>query len=665
MKTQPLSNIPKQINSDNSSVCENNKSLPASKLFCAESQLNNYLNKIEEIHKIQSEYKDQDEIKESISLIWFCGGKLNNNIPPKYLKALDSFLTHNTRKIYLLIDHDTFIKNSKTLLEKVSNKFLEIKFVNELEFSDEEIKKAHKFYLWQALAGTPAAASDFYRLAFNAVLPPNIKSNLYLDFDDMKLFVDQEIDMNKYFNNANNNSNTVTQLSPDNNSRLMFSLEKDRIEWIKQCINFIDSVEHLQQNSGIALSQMLYSKNNVPIDITEKIIIQGGPRLINKLASKGDDELQLVCDGNWVDKNGIAAFRLYSDIENKLKRDYNTTLHPILTKISNFIGRCNEVIHIKKNNKELLFLEWVKQYSKDLQSYKNNLNNLSKEVLCPILRSSLDELESAITKLKDSANKSSEVFHSNFLSLIKSFNSTLLDLIPGLHLYNDLIIRNIESITAYINKIKELASVGKLTGQEIRVLLLAQHQPNGVPGLYKALQNGHADSITAYINGIKELASADKLTSEQIVELLLTKYQARNVTGLFIALANGHANSITVYINGIKELVSAGKLKNKDIEKLLTAQNDNYAGLAIALQNGHTDSITAYIKGIQELASANKLTDKQVKKLLSSSYVPGLSQALQSGHTDSIAVYIKGIKELASVGKLSDEYITYLSALHF
>ncbi|HFR2226816.1 TPA: hypothetical protein ACHUVO_004932, partial [Shigella sonnei] len=77
-----------------------------------------------------------------------------------------------------------------------------------------------------------------------------------------------------------------------------------------------------------------------------------------------------------------------------------------------------------------------------------------------------------------------------------------------------------------------------------RLYLLAAKDSHDLPGLFFALQNGHADSIRMF----GSLLNKKMLSSEQIKELLKVKH------GLFMALQNGHTKAIMAYGDILKIL---------------------------------------------------------------------------------------------------------------
>ncbi|HCR6611614.1 TPA: hypothetical protein OO556_004540, partial [Shigella sonnei] len=110
---------------------------------------------------------------------------------------------------------------------------------------------------------------------------------------------------------------------------------------------------------------------------------------------------------------------------------------------------------------------------------------------------------------------------------------------------------------------------------------LAAKDSHDLPGLFFALQNGHADSIRMF----GSLLNKKMLSSEQIKELLKVKH------GLFMALQNGHTKAIMAYGDILKILPP----HQEYIDELLWIKNPNgTSGLFMAFYNGHTETIRAF-----------------------------------------------------------------------
>ena len=162
-----------------------------------------------------------------------------------------------------------------------------------------------------------------------------------------------------------------------------------------------------------------------------------------------------------------------------------------------------------------------------------------------------------------------------------------------------------------------------------RIALLAAKDDRGnIPGLYSALQNGHADAIKAF----GELLLF--VPEDQRAALLVAK-NTDGVPGLYMALQNGHADAIKAF----------GKLlllvPEDQRAALLAAKNaDGVPGLFIALQEGHADANADAIKAFGELLSL--VPEDQRAALLAAKNadsVPGLCMALYKGHAGAIKAF--------------------------
>ena len=161
-----------------------------------------------------------------------------------------------------------------------------------------------------------------------------------------------------------------------------------------------------------------------------------------------------------------------------------------------------------------------------------------------------------------------------------------------------------------------------------RIALLAAKNANGYPGLYVALQNGHADAIEAF----GELLLL--VPEEQRAALLAAKDANGNrEPGLYMALQNGHADAIEAFgelLLLVPEEQRAALLAAKD------ANGNREPGLYMALQNGHADAIEAFGKLLLLVPAEQRAALLAAKNADGD---PGLYIALQEGHADAIKAF--------------------------
>jgi ankyrin repeat protein len=146
----------------------------------------------------------------------------------------------------------------------------------------------------------------------------------------------------------------------------------------------------------------------------------------------------------------------------------------------------------------------------------------------------------------------------------------------------------------------------------------------GAPGLYMALQNGHADAVRAF----GEIVAM--LPKELRGDLLACK-RANGTSGLFMALQNGHAETVRAFgeiVAMLPEELRGDLLACKDA--------DRTPGLYMALQKGHAEAVRAFgesVAMLPEKLQGNLLTCKRADR------TPGLSLALQKGHADAVRAF--------------------------
>ncbi|MGD9108350.1 MAG: ShET2/EspL2 family type III secretion system effector toxin [Gammaproteobacteria bacterium] len=168
---------------------------------------------------------------------------------------------------------------------------------------------------------------------------------------------------------------------------------------------------------------------------------------------------------------------------------------------------------------------------------------------------------------------------------------------------------------------------------DTKKILLAAKNDKGTPGLFVALQNGHAKTVKAFTELV---LNSTKLDNKDKFELLNTK-NSNDVSGLAMALQNGHTKTVKTFT----ELVlNSTKLDNKEKFELLNANSKGVPGLFMALKNGHAKTVKAFTELV---LNSTTLDNKEKFELLNanSEGVPGLAIALQEGHAKTVKVFTK------------------------
>lgn len=157
-----------------------------------------------------------------------------------------------------------------------------------------------------------------------------------------------------------------------------------------------------------------------------------------------------------------------------------------------------------------------------------------------------------------------------------------------------------------------------------RIELLDTKTADGTPGLFVALQDGHADTIKAYGELLQHVPEKDRAR-------LLAAKRADGIPGLAMALYRGHADAVEAYGEALQQV------PKKDRAGLLAAKNaDGTPGLFMALLAGNADAIKAYGKLLQYVPEEDHAELLAAK---TADGIPGLHMALQNGHADAIKAY--------------------------
>ncbi len=165
--------------------------------------------------------------------------------------------------------------------------------------------------------------------------------------------------------------------------------------------------------------------------------------------------------------------------------------------------------------------------------------------------------------------------------------------------------------------------------------LLAAENSEQTPGLFKALQDGHAETVEMFTNLV--MASAT-LTLDQKAALLAAK-RTDKTPGLHIASQEGHGHAAQILTGAV--LASPLELEQK--VELLTAKDiDETPGLFIASQEGHAHVLQILTGAVFALP----LDPWQTIDLLAAKDAdgtPALFIASQGGHAHAVQILIGAV----------------------
>jgi ShET2 enterotoxin, N-terminal region len=166
-------------------------------------------------------------------------------------------------------------------------------------------------------------------------------------------------------------------------------------------------------------------------------------------------------------------------------------------------------------------------------------------------------------------------------------------------------------------------------------LLQAKSSLTGIPGLNRALQDGHTDTVRVFM----ECVGALQLPDDKKLELLVAK-RPDGVPGLSMALQKGHADTVSTFVESIVAL----KLSDHDKIELLAAKRaDGKPGLFMAFQEGQTEAVTEFV----ERVLASELPDDQKLNLLVAKEPTGntgLQRARANAHSETVNAFVNKVQ---------------------
>ncbi|WP_176696098.1 ShET2/EspL2 family type III secretion system effector toxin [Candidatus Ichthyocystis sparus] len=210
------------------------------------------------------------------------------------------------------------------------------------------------------------------------------------------------------------------------------------------------------------------------------------------------------------------------------------------------------------------------------------------------------------------------------------------------------------SIAPYISLL-DLVPREKLASLLLGILLARSHC--GVPGLFIALQEGHAESVRVFGLLLDKLVSLnDEMDSDRLATILfdiLMSSSNSGASGLFMAMQENCSDAISAFGGLVDKLLSfSGKMPDSSLAKmifdlLLSSNNEGVPSLFIAMQEGCAGAVSAFGNLIERLLffsekiPASRLAKMIFDLLLSSNNdgVPSLFIAMQEGCAGAVSAF--------------------------
>ncbi|MBO9495062.1 hypothetical protein J7438_13335 [Thalassotalea sp. G20_0] len=203
---------------------------------------------------------------------------------------------------------------------------------------------------------------------------------------------------------------------------------------------------------------------------------------------------------------------------------------------------------------------------------------------------------------------------------------------------------NAQLVTQYCQQI--LGSPRKKWAKQI---LLEAINLDGIPGLYIALEKGHADCISAFFDQVQ----CSNLNVEMKQKLLAPQVPESNTPGLFLAMRKGNADLARTYCEWIlstnypdwwqKELLMA-----IDFSSIDELDGPDYRAPALheAMAANHSECVKVFCK----LVLASNLSVQFKENLIAANYVgfplePGLYSAFFEGKAHSVEAFCQQVLE--------------------
>ena len=193
--------------------------------------------------------------------------------------------------------------------------------------------------------------------------------------------------------------------------------------------------------------------------------------------------------------------------------------------------------------------------------------------------------------------------------------------------------------------------------EDERIALLAAADADGDPGIFIAMQDGHADTVKAYGELLKQFESI--IPEDQLIKLL-SATDSDGTPALFMSMHEGHAETVKAYGELLKQFESM--IPEDQLIKLLAATDSKgYPALFIAMQEGHAETVKAHGELLKQFQSM--IPEDQLIKLLAATNangVPGIFIAMQEGHAEAVKAYGELLKQFEPIPE--DQLIKLLAA---
>ncbi|MGY2293077.1 ShET2/EspL2 family type III secretion system effector toxin [Pseudomonas sp. SDO528_S397] len=147
----------------------------------------------------------------------------------------------------------------------------------------------------------------------------------------------------------------------------------------------------------------------------------------------------------------------------------------------------------------------------------------------------------------------------------------------------------------------------------------------GIPGMFRALQDGQIDSAVAYTKAVRSLVSKGLLSSNDLSELLKSDYSngAFSASALYLPMSRGNTKTVGNYLDQVTDALASGELSKDHVKAQFSPHSMlNIQGLSSVWQRRDVKMLETVAQQLGKCHDRGLLDRNDIKEILSAQLPP-------------------------------------------
>ncbi|MGY2288217.1 ShET2/EspL2 family type III secretion system effector toxin [Pseudomonas sp. SDO528_S397] len=189
---------------------------------------------------------------------------------------------------------------------------------------------------------------------------------------------------------------------------------------------------------------------------------------------------------------------------------------------------------------------------------------------------------------------------------------------------------------------------------------------HGFPGMFTALQNGHAQTVSTWMKGVRHFAEKGLLTPDDVFDLFKSQARSGNAStdGLAPAMDKGHTATISAFLEQVTEAAASGLLTRPQVKELFTAPDiANVPATHELWRHADLPSMAVVVEQLRRCHQHQTLSGKDIHELLMAT-TPGMEKVAAGGASGQMKAFEHAFQPLVNAKVLQKKQVKALLVAH-